>query len=388
MTARACHAVILAGAAILGVGSRQLVLAQEWPLPPSFQGLLPLEHVVKDAIVREEAGLIEQQHLQAKQLLADYNAARLRTARRLLGQGLSDADASQLLQAEMDQFAESLPMRLQGILRPEQHTRLQQVVLQKTLRGLGVLLLARPPIGEVLGLTPEERDAWKEVLQREQRRWHESRQRLPADADRPSIREVLTPAQREHFEELHGELFRQGALPSLDDPRVGTSWPPEMDLLRNGDVRKEIELVEDQEAAIRDLLAMFAREAQTLELKARLDHTEHKRSTTALRQAQALLQLQETLLPHQLRRLRQIIFQIRVRERFTDPFRSPLVSEALELTASQQKELWARMDAEAKAARQAEDELWDEVLRTCIEALTPEQQAKYHRLVGKPFPHD
>jgi len=61
------------------------------------------------------------------------------------------------------------------------------------------------------------------------------------------------------------------------------------------------------------------------------------------------------------------------------------MAEALQLTATQKRIIAQQLIEERKKARIEETKLSDDVLRTCIKALTPDQQAAYYRLVGKPF---
>lgn len=106
-------------------------------------------------------------------------------------------------------------------------------------------------------------------------------------------------------------------------------------------------------------------------------------------QQEAVQQIeQQILLPHQMKRLRQLIFQVRLAQYAPSPLRSPLVAETIGLTAAQQAKLFKTMEEQRAKTQMKKDALWKEVLATCVESLTPEQRARYHRLVGKPFEPD
>ena len=83
--------------------------------------------------------------------------------------------------------------------------------------------------------------------------------------------------------------------------------------------------------------------------------------------------------------LHQLIFQAKLGRYAPTPLLSPLVAESISLTKSQQAEILNTMRRHSVESKQRRAELLDNALKNCIDALTPDQQARYHRLVGKKF---
>ena len=95
--------------------------------------------------------------------------------------------------------------------------------------------------------------------------------------------------------------------------------------------------------------------------------------------------LDEILLPHQQKRLKQLLFQVVSQRQGGEPLRTPVVARAIGLSQREHKALIDQLNIEAKRAAKKRVDVWEDVFRTCIEALTEEQQATYYRLVGKRF---
>ncbi|MBC8356770.1 MAG: hypothetical protein H8E66_32745 [Planctomycetes bacterium] len=289
------------------------------------------------------------------------------------------------LNAELPKHKTPIRVRFDEVLRPEQSARLQQIVLQQSIRYVGVLVLQSDTFAELLGLNDEQHVAWKVVLQREHKRLNEAGEIRVANRAEV-IDAILTDLQQAKFDNIYGERYRAGSLPAPNEDKglLGRiPWSANVNLLRFANVRKELEVIEEQHKQLQELLTTFAdnyEAAQRDDLKGL-----ELKNLVALLVEREQSQLPKILLPHQLKRLNQLVFQAAVYRYRRDPLRSPIVAEALALTKRQQKELSQKLDEYDAESKLKRDERWKNALEACINALLPEQQARYYRLIGKPF---
>jgi hypothetical protein len=377
---------------IVGVYSPPAVLADDMEsLPIGFLGMVPLEAICRYPAIRAEIRMTEEQRIRANQLLSEYAAKWRETATQ--ARNMPAEEATPYKQKEMDQYRAGIPHELKGLLEADQHARLQEVTLQMQIRHLGLRFLNARPIKEVLGLSSAEAESWRLVLEREEQRRKELDEALFTERAE-AILSILTREQRDKFDLFYGEPYskRWSHLPSFtyDTTLKMLEWGPSLDLIRFSDNRGELEVIDEQYERITVLLTNYYRQFQSLRRefnRSRRDElrkVEIRKAIVTL-QEESEQQLRQILLPHQFRRLEQIIYQARVHEQVVEPLLSPLMADALTLTDLQREKIRTTILEKNDAARTKKDELWREVLSTAIESLTPEQQAKYFRLVGRPF---
>jgi Spy/CpxP family protein refolding chaperone len=158
------------------------------------------------------------------------------------------------------------------------------------------------------------------------------------------------------------------------------------DTLRRDDVRKELELLDDQVEKLTKLAE--ARAGQMREMFSGMqDMSEEERRAEMQKRfekarTESEKQIGEILLPHQMKRLKQLSVQLRLQGPGTG---IEGVGDDIGLTEDQKEKLRAkaeqlREDLRKKMAewrKQAQDEM--------VKMLTPDQQAKFKSLVGEPF---
>jgi Spy/CpxP family protein refolding chaperone len=152
----------------------------------------------------------------------------------------------------------------------------------------------------------------------------------------------------------------------------------EMMLLGNEDVQKELDLVEDQLTQLAKL-----REDVRAMYESMRDLPQEERMTKGgeiMQAAQKKTQQQvaEILLPHQADRMKQLILQYQIQMRGGSGLTSPDVAEKLGISEAEREKLGAK-------ARELEQFYRKKQMEDLLKELTPEQQAKYKELAGKPF---
>ncbi len=163
-------------------------------------------------------------------------------------------------------------------------------------------------------------------------------------------------------------------------------------LLMRDDVRKELEIVDDQVKKIQALGDEMREQMRDLYSGLRdLSQEERQAKFAELREKSAELQkelsakVDEVLLPHQRDRLKQIGLQMQMRYRGTSGLLTDQLAEDLNITDEQKEKLRAKAEEVrksleeqiAKARAEARDEL--------LEVLTPEQREKLKALLGDDF---
>jgi len=95
--------------------------------------------------------------------------------------------------------------------------------------------------------------------------------------------------------------------------------------------------------------------------------------------------LTDILLPHQIKRLQQLDFQIRVAREAPIPLLSKAAATAIGLTEEKQAELKEAYARESHVLQQERDRVYYAALDELLKTLSAEQQKRYHLLVGKRF---
>jgi hypothetical protein len=160
-------------------------------------------------------------------------------------------------------------------------------------------------------------------------------------------------------------------------------------------VRKELELVKDQDDQLSALYADNRLEERRILSKRERERVQAvprglpevgppDKELEALRE-QYDMKVAEILLPHQVKRLRQLDFQLRVRIESHIPLLSKTAANAIGLTDEKQEELHEAYLRESAVVREEKDRLYYEALDELIGSLSIDQQKRYHLLVGKRF---
>lgn len=161
-------------------------------------------------------------------------------------------------------------------------------------------------------------------------------------------------------------------------------------VLMREDVRKELELVDDQVAELQKLAE--SRRGRMGEMFSGLrDIEDRDQRMTKMRelmekaQAETEKEIGKILLPHQLKRAKQLAFQQRLRGGAGRALSGGPLADELGVTEAQQEKLRAANEKLQNELRQKIAELQKEAQEELLKILTPQQQAKFKELVGEPF---
>lgn len=159
------------------------------------------------------------------------------------------------------------------------------------------------------------------------------------------------------------------------------------DLVRREDVRKELELLEDQTQKLDKLNESRGERMRQLfsgmEDTPREQRFEKMRELMQKEQQQTEKELSQILLPHQMKRLKQL--EVQTRSFGRQALLSDRTAEELGLTAEQKEKLQKKADELDEQLRKKTAELRKQNQEELVRLLTPQQQAKWKDLVGDPF---
>jgi len=159
------------------------------------------------------------------------------------------------------------------------------------------------------------------------------------------------------------------------------------EVLRREDVRKELELLDDQVAQLQKLAE--GRRDQMRDLFSGLRDVPQEQRGEKMRElfqkAQKDLEgeISKILLPHQMKRAKQLEMQLRLRGglgRMNDQ-----AAQDLGLTDDQKEQLRAKSDELEAGIRKKLAEMRAQAQDELLKSLTPAQQAKWKDMVGEPF---
>ena len=165
------------------------------------------------------------------------------------------------------------------------------------------------------------------------------------------------------------------------------------DLLRNDQVRKELELVDDQVQKLEKLGEEFRNQMREMFSGLRdLDESERRAKFEEIRgkmqtEGEAMqAKIDEILLPHQRDRLNQIRLQMQLRRSGTSgALSSDRVADALGLSDDQKTRLREVQEKVDRELREKVEQLREEGRNEILEVLTAEQRSKWQELVGDQF---
>ncbi|MBI1900678.1 MAG: hypothetical protein HYS13_06150 [Planctomycetia bacterium] len=171
-----------------------------------------------------------------------------------------------------------------------------------------------------------------------------------------------------------------------------------LDLLRGDDVRKELELVDDQieklqvleerrQEEMRKLFAGGGGGAGARNLSAEEREKRLAELTEASKKVQDAIQkeVDDILLPQQSKRLKQLVVQRRLRGFGGGIVSIDTLARALELSDEQKAELQEKSEALQKELQEEVARLQKKARSDLFELLTPEQRAQLESLTGEPF---
>lgn len=204
-----------------------------------------------------------------------------------------------------------------------------------------------------------------------------------------------------------GGRQRGQAGPGMGGPG-GPGMGGPLQLLRLEQVQKEIELVDDQKAKLRELGEATARDMREafsgmrdLNEEQRRERMEELRKKAQEREAELAKKIEGILLPHQLKRLKEISVQVQgiralnsaevakelgitddqkakmesIRREVTDQF-AKMREEMQDLSPEQRRERFREMGEKFRETQQQVEE-------KILNVLTPEQKEKFEALKGK-----
>lgn len=167
-----------------------------------------------------------------------------------------------------------------------------------------------------------------------------------------------------------------------------------LELLRRDDVKKELELLDDQVKQI-EALREKSRSGLRDSFSGLRDLSQEERRERFAKLREKLQASnkeidkevnEKILLPHQSKRLAQIRFQMRLRRSSgTGAFTSTTVVEALGISEQQQEKLKKLQSQIDQDLRKQIAKLREQARQKILKELTTEQRAKYKNLVGEPF---
>jgi hypothetical protein len=160
-------------------------------------------------------------------------------------------------------------------------------------------------------------------------------------------------------------------------------------LLRNESVQKELELLDDQIEELQGL-AESQRESfrdafQGLQDLSREERMAKFREVMEKNREEQEKQIGKVLLPHQMKRLKQIQFQQRTRGGIGRVAGNEGLSNELGITEAQREKLQQKAQEVEEEIRAKLNELREQAQAELLSVLTPAQQAKWKELAGEPF---
>lgn len=362
---------------------------------PEFFGKGPLRELATNPDLQNEIEATKEQVARVQEIRVEFDSEHRAISSR--SRTIGNKEAERLFNELHLRQAKVTGARLRTVFTPAQYRRLRQVMLQLYIERLGVEFLLDQYIVAELKLDDEDDlAAWSALVKKEKRRYRAELDHLWKEKQDLES-QALTQKQHDNLKEVLGDRFDVQYYTGFG---VSETTGPHLAILIHPAVRQELEVIDDQRDAIRKLAENVADQGKILEREAR-DAARAKNAKTGKRITprvrndpefrKSIAELHDgvpkalaaILLPHQMKRLRQLLFQATLR---TEPLRSPVVARAIGLTEKEHKQIIAKLDAQAKRSTERREASWTGTLRRCIEALPDEQEAAYYRLIGKPFP--
>lgn len=163
-------------------------------------------------------------------------------------------------------------------------------------------------------------------------------------------------------------------------------------LLMSEDVRRELEITDDQLAdlesmgeELRDQMRSMFEGMRDLSPEERRDRFATMREDMEEIQAQAEERINEVLLPHQVARLREINLQQQVRRGGLQGALRGELAEELGITEEQREQMAAKAEELQQELQQKIEQLRKDAQEELMGLLTPEQRSKIESMMGSEF---
>jgi len=161
-----------------------------------------------------------------------------------------------------------------------------------------------------------------------------------------------------------------------------------MSILRLPQFKKELELLDDQVEEIR----MIQEEMQTQTREIFKDANFNRDAAQVVREAHSAIReqteerLKKVLLPHQVKRLKQLQFQMQLRSRGASSLTSGALADALKMTDKQKTELAEKQQASQAKLQEEIEQLREKYQQQVLEdVLTKTQLRELKKLVGDEY---
>ena len=159
----------------------------------------------------------------------------------------------------------------------------------------------------------------------------------------------------------------------------------ELGLLRRSDVQKELDLIPDQ---VKDLEKLSEDQRNSMrDLFSQLRNLSREQRTAKIRGVMEGIQkkVDDILLPNQVKRLKQLALQQRLRGGVSALLRDEKLTGELGISESEKQKIEAKAKEIEDQLRKKMAALRKQAQDQLIKSLTPQQQAKLKDMVGAPF---
>ncbi|MBC8351983.1 MAG: hypothetical protein H8E66_08330 [Planctomycetes bacterium] len=287
---------------------------------------------------------------------------------------------------------------LKRIVTPEQFTRLRQIGLQHKTKFYSLAPLGWASILDELGLNDEEKVSFSADVKRRSDDLKVETIKLRAEIP-DTLNRFVTDKQKQLLNDLLGEPFQGIEYWPSDTATAGIyrgqGMSPLLKIVRKSDVKKELEVLDEQDRE----LAALSRENRRLERELLSKHRRDRSNAAklglpAVAPPDDLLEklrneiderLWKILVPPQVKRLQQLLFQSRVGGESTVPLLSKSVASAIGLTSEQHETLRNEYRDVVQRVNEQMDRDYYTAFDKVMGSLTSEQQKRYRELVGKRF---
>lgn len=335
--------------------------------------------------VREALEVTDEQMQQARRLNLQIQQMMLAASREARERGLHKEELQKFTVAKMDEQSAKLDEALKVILSPRQYKRLQQLAYHKSMPGQ-LWVVTMPHFLRQLQLSEDEAVAWGKVVKREHEAYgvaineaYKSRHSLVGD--------FLTEEQHRIYATKFGEKMKRTAPRLAARGETYYALVPALQLILDDvEVTYDLEATDNQKEQLAEMRTRWADELKQWPVGQLSTGSlpDDRLPTVADLNRRFLAQLPEILLPHQIKRLDQLVMRARARTESGELMRTELFAETLKMSKTQRARLLKAMDERDRATKKDRVELARQTMKRIVEALTEEQQVRYHRLVGPP----
>lgn len=166
--------------------------------------------LLQEEYIQKELELVADQIEKIKTISTESQAETRKLFEGLRDLGDEERRAKfQELQGKMTEARDATAKKVNEVLLPHQKTRLDQLVVQSSMRFGGLNgALSREDIAKTLNITEEQKTKLKEVSEKVNKELDEKISKLREESRKQVILEVLNSEQRAQFEKMIGEPFK------------------------------------------------------------------------------------------------------------------------------------------------------------------------------------